>query len=270
MRREKTVSRIEEVFAHLEKNGEKGLVVYLTAGDPTSRDSLAYFRGAAEGGADILEVGIPFSDPMADGPTIQAAFRRSLAGGMTTRRALSLVSDFRKKHDTPVVIFGYYNPFLQYGVRQFCRDARSAGADGILVVDLPPEEAGEMAPQAKKTGLDWISLVSPTSGRDRIRKAAAIGSGFLYLISVTGITGVRKTLPPHLLGWTRDVKSQTSLPVAVGFGISHPAMAKAATYHADAAVVGSACVKVVEQHGTSRGGPEALRRFVQSLKKAIR
>jgi tryptophan synthase alpha chain len=270
MRREKAVSRIEEAFTRLGKTREKGLVVYLTAGDPTSRDSLAYLTGAAEGGADILEVGIPFSDPMADGPTIQAAFRRSLAGGMTTRRALSLVSDFRKKHDTPVVVFGYYNPFLQYGVRQFCRDARSAGTDGILVVDLPSEEAGEMAPQAKSAGLDWIPLVSPTSGRDRIRKATAIGSGFLYLISVTGITGERRTLPPQLLGWTRDVKAQTFLPVAVGFGISHPAMAKVAASHADAAVVGSACVKVVERHGTSRGGPEALRRFVRSLKKAMR
>jgi tryptophan synthase alpha chain len=250
MRRGKAVSRIDEAFARLGDSGEKGLVVYLTAGDPTPRDSLAYLCGAAEGGADILEVGIPFSDPMADGPTIQAAFRRSLAGGMTTRRA--------------------YNPFLQYGVRQFCRDVRSAGADGILVVDLPPEEAGEMVPQAKAAGLDWIPLVSPTSGRDRIRKAAAIGSGFLYLISVTGITGVRKSLPPQLLGWTSDVKAQTILPVAVGFGISRPAMAKAAASHADAAVVGSACVKVVERHGTSRGGPEALRKFVRSLKKAMR
>ena len=265
-----TASRIEGVFDRLGKSGEKGLVVYLTAGDPNRRDSLSYLCGAAEGGADILEVGIPFSDPMADGPTIQAAFRRSLAGGMTTGRALSLVSAFRKKHDTPVVIFGYFNPFLQYGVRKFCRDARSAGADGILVVDLPLEESGEMAPEAKRSGLDWIPLISPTSGRDRVRMAAAAGSGFLYLISVTGITGVRKSLPPRFLGWTREVKKQSRLPVAVGFGISRPAMAGAATTHADAAVVGSACVRVVERYGTSRRGPAALRRFVQSLKKSMR
>jgi tryptophan synthase alpha chain len=264
------VSRIEQAFARLGKSGEKGLVVYLTAGDPNRRGSLAYLCGAAEGGADILEVGIPFSDPMADGPTIQAAFRRSLAGGMTTGRALSLVSSFRKKHDTPVVIFGYYNPFLQYGIRDFCRDARSAGADGILVVDLPPEEGGEMAPEAKRSGLDWIPLVSPTSGGDRVRRAAAAGSGFLYLISVTGITGARKALPPRLPEWTREVKAKSRLPVAVGFGISHPAMAKEAAAHADAAVVGSACVRMVERYGTSRQGPAALRRFVQSLKKAMR
>ncbi|HJX14263.1 MAG TPA: tryptophan synthase subunit alpha [Candidatus Deferrimicrobiaceae bacterium] len=264
------MSRIEQAFARMGKSGEKGLVVYLTAGDPNRSGSLAYLCGAAEGGADILEVGIPFSDPMADGPTIQAAFRRSLAGGMTTGRALSLVSSFRKKHDTPVVIFGYYNPFLQYGIRDFCRDARSAGADGILVVDLPLEEGGEMAPEAKRSGLDWIPLVSPTSGGDRVRRAAAVGSGFLYLISVTGITGARKALPPRLSEWTREVKAQSRLPVAVGFGISHPAMAKKAATHADAAVVGSACVRMVERYGTSRQGPVALRRFVQSLKKAMR
>jgi len=264
------VSRIEKAFARLGKSGEKGLVVFLTAGDPAPRASLAYLCGAAEGGADILELGIPFSDPMADGPTIQAASRRSLAGGMTPGRALSLLSDFRKRHDTPVVMFGYFNPFLQYGVREFCRDARAAGADGVLVVDLPPEEAREMAPQARRSGLDWIPLVSPTSGEKRIRNASAIGSGFLYLISVTGITGTRKSLPPRLLRWTREVKAHTRLPVAVGFGISHPAMAKAAASHADAAVVGSACVKVVERHGTSRKGPDALRGFVRSLKKAMR
>ncbi len=270
MPRRQAVSRIERTFSDLGKSGEKGLVVYLTAGDPSPRDFLAYLHGAADGGADILEVGIPFSDPMADGPTIQGAFRRALAGGMTTARALSLVSSFRKRHGTPVVIFGYYNPFLQYGVRGFCRDARSAGADGILVVDLPPEEAREMAPEAGRAGLDWIPLVSPTSGPDRIRAATAVGSGFLYLISVTGITGVRKSFPPRLVQWTREVKTQTLLPVAVGFGISRPSMAKEATRHADAAVVGSACVKVVEHHGTSRTGPVALRRFVQSMKKAMR
>lgn len=264
------MSRIEGTFSRLGESGEKGLVVYLTAGDPNPRDSLAYLRGAADGGADILEVGIPFSDPMADGPTIQGAFRRALAGGMTAERGLSLVSSFRKNHGTPVVIFGYYNPFLRYGVRDFCRDARSSGADGILVVDLPLEESREMAPEARRAGLDWIPLVSPTSGPERTRYASAAGSGFLYLISVTGITGVRKSLPARLVRWTREVKTQTRLPVAVGFGISRPAMAREATRHADAAVVGSACVRLVERHGASRQGPVALRRFVQSLKKAVR
>lgn len=264
------MSRIEATFLRLRSAGEKGLVVYLTAGDPGARESLAYFRAAADGGADLLEVGIPFSDPMADGPTIQAAFRRALGRKMTPARALSLVSSFRRTHDTPMVLFGYFNPFLQYGVQAFCRDARQAGADGILAVDLPSEEAGEMAPEAKRSGLDWISLVAPTSGEDRIRKAATVGSGFLYLISVTGITGARKSLPPELAGWTRTVKARTALPVAVGFGISRPHMARAAASFADAAVVGSACVSLVERYGASRSGPDALRRFVQSLKRAMR
>jgi tryptophan synthase alpha chain len=264
------VSRIDVAFASLNERGEKGLVVYLTAGDPDARASLSYLRAAADGGADILEVGIPFSDPMADGPTIQAAARRALDAGMTTARALSLISGFRRTHGTPVVAFGYYNPFFRYGARRFCRDARAAGADGLLVVDLPFEESQEMLPEIRRAGMDWIPLVSPTSGPGRIRRAVASGSGFLYLISVTGITGTRKTLPPGIGAWTRAVKKRSPLPVAVGFGISTPGMARAAARAADAAVVGSACVRIVETHGASRTGPEALRRFVRSLKKELR
>lgn len=265
------MSRIEGAFASLKERGEKGLVVYLTAGDPDARASLSYMRAAADAGADILEVGIPFSDPMADGPTIQAAARRALDAGMTTARALSLISRFRRTHSAiPLVVFGYYNPFFRYGASRFCRDARSAGADGVLVVDLPCEESGEMLPEIRRAGLDWIPLVSPTSGTERIRRAVALGSGFLYLISVTGITGVRKTLPRGIAAWARTVKGRTDLPVAVGFGISSPGMARAAARTADAAVVGSACVKVVEAHGASRTGPGALRRFVRSLKNELR
>jgi tryptophan synthase alpha chain len=264
------MSRIDGVFASLRERGEKGLVVYLTAGDPDARASLSYLRAAADGGADILELGIPFSDPMADGPTIQAASRRALGNGMTVGAALSLLSGFRKTHSTPVVIFGYYNPFLRYGIPAFCRDSRAAGADGALVVDLPLEESGEMTPDLRRERLDWIPLVSPTSGEERIRRSVAEGSGFLYLISVTGITGARKALPPGMAAWTRRVKALSPLPVAVGFGIATPSMARAAARHADAAVVGSACVKVVETHGASRTGPEALRRFVRSLKKELR
>jgi tryptophan synthase alpha chain len=264
------VSRIDGAFAALKDRGEKGLVVYLTAGDPDGRTSLAYLRAAADGGADLLEVGIPFSDPMADGPTIQAASRRALDAGMNLGRALSMISGFRRTHATPVVVFGYYNPFFRYGIGRFCRDARAAGADGVLVVDLPCEESREMLPQIRQAGIDWVPLVSPTSGPARIRRAVASGSGFLYLISVTGITGARTALPKGIAAWARAVKSRTSLPVAVGFGISTPGMAKAAARTADAAVVGSACVKVVEAHGASRTGPGALRRFVRSLKSELR
>lgn len=264
------MSRIDEVFATLARKGEKGLVVYLTAGDPDPRASLAYLKAAADGGADIIEVGVPFSDPMADGPTIQAASRRALDRGMTPGRAIALVSGFRKTHGTPVVLFGYYNPFLQYGRERLCRDARAAGTDGILVVDLPLEESEEMLGDVRRAGIDWIPLASPTSGAERIRMAAAAGSGFLYLISVTGITGVRKTLPPDLARWTRAVKGISRLPVAVGFGISTPEMARAAARNVEAAVVGSACVRLVEKHGSSRRGPGALGRFVHEIKSALR
>jgi tryptophan synthase alpha chain len=264
------VSRISETFAGLSARGEKGLVVYLTAGDPSVEASLAYLKAAAEGGADILEVGIPFSDPTADGPTIQMASKRALDAGMTVKKALALVAEFRKSHRTPVVLFGYYNPLFRYGVEAVCRDAAKAGVDGLLVVDLPLEEWGEMVPVAKAAGLDWIPLAAPTSGPDRIARSAKGGSGFFYLISVTGITGARTELPPEVSAWTRKVRRTIRLPLAVGFGISSPDMAKGAVVHADAAVVGSACVKIVERHGADARGPAELRRFVASIKKALR
>ena len=264
------MSAIDDAFRRLRAAGEKGLVVYLTAGDPSPAASLAYLRAAADGGADILEVGVPFSDPTADGPTIEAASGRALAGGMTVPGVLDLVAGFRKTHATPVVLFGYYNPFLRYGIPRLCRHARAAGADGFLVVDLPYEEIREAVPAMREARLDWIPLAAPTSGVARIREFDRAGSGFLYLISLTGVTGARKSLPPGFAAWTREVSRVVTLPVAVGFGISTPRMAREATRHADAAVAGSACVKVVERHGRGRQGPAALHRFVRSLKSALR
>ncbi len=265
------MTAIDAAFRRLAQDGEKGLVVYLTAGDPTPAASLSYLRAAADAGADILEVGVPFSDPTADGPTIEAASRRALARGMNVARVLELVREFRKTHPgTPVVLFGYYNPFLSYGETALWGDARSAGVDGFLVVDLPLEETGDVRRRMRTEGLCWIPLASPTSGMGRIRAADRAGSGFLYMISVTGVTGVRRSFPSELVSWTRQVKSVARLPLAVGFGISSPAMARAATRHADAAVVGSACVKIVERNGRDPRGPAELTRFVRSLKNALR
>ena len=264
------MTRIDAAFRRLRASGERGLVVYLTAGDPTPAASLRYLRAAADAGSDIIEVGVPFSDPTADGPTIEAASRRALSAGMNVAGALELVRRFRRTHATPVVLFGYYNPFHRYGWTSLCRDARGAGVDGFLVVDLPFEERGEALPAIRKAGLDWIPLAAPTSGMARVRAVDRAGSGFLYLISVTGVTGVRKALPAEVASWTRKVAEATRLPVAVGFGISSPAMAAAATRHADAAVVGSACVKIVERYGRGSRGPAELSRFVRSLKKALR
>ncbi len=264
------MSAIDAAFRRLHASEEKGLVVYLTAGDPTPAASLRYLRAAADAGADIIEVGVPFSDPTADGPTIEAASRRALSSGMNVAGALELVRRFRDTHATPIVLFGYYNPFYRYGLPSLCKDAREAGVDGFLVVDLPFEERGEALPWFREAGLDWIPLAAPTSGMARVRAVDRAGSGFLYLISVTGVTGMRKTLPPEMAAWTRKVAEATRLPVAVGFGISSPAMAAAATRHADAAVVGSACVKIVERNGRGTRGPAELSRFVRSLKKALR
>lgn len=264
------MTAIDGTFRRLRGRGEKGLIVYLTAGDPTPAASLRYLRAAAGSGADILEVGVPFSDPTADGPTIEAASRRALGSGMTVEGALGLVRAFRKSSGTPIVLFGYYNPLLRYGWPSLCRDARRAGVDGVLVVDLPPEEAGEALPMVRKEGLDWIPLAAPTSGMARVRHADRLGTGFLYLISVTGVTGVRNALPPGVETWTRDVSRSARLPVAVGFGISTPGMARAATRHADAAVVGSACVRIVEKFGRDPRGPLELSKFVRSVKTALR
>ena len=264
------MTAIDAAFRRLRAAGEKGLVVYLTAGDPTPSASLRYLRAAADAGADIIEVGVPFSDPTADGPTIESASRRALSSGMSVAGALDLVRRFRGTHATPIVLFGYCNPFHRYGWPRLCADARQAGADGFLVVALPFEERGEALPFLRKAGLDWIPLAAPTSGMERIRAFDRAGTGFLYLISVTGVTGVRKALPPEMAAWTRRVAKATRLPVAVGFGISSPAMAAAATRDADAAVVGSACVKIVERNGRGPRGPAELSRFVRSLKKALR
>lgn len=264
------MTAIDAVFRRLRASGEKGLVVYLTAGDPTPPASLRYLRAAADAGADILEVGVPFSDPTADGPTIEAASRRALSSGMNVAGAIDLVRKFRKTHATPVVLFGYCNPFLRYGWPSLCDDAGSSGVDGFLVVDLPFEERMDALPSIRKAGLDWIPLAAPTSGMERVHASDRAGSGFLYLISVTGVTGVRDTLPPPVAAWTRKIAKATRLPVAVGFGISTPAMARAATRDADAAVVGSACVKIVEKNGSGPRGPAELSRFVRSLKTALR
>jgi tryptophan synthase alpha chain len=263
------MGRIEGRFAILARRGEAALIPFLTAGDPDLDTVLSLVLAAEAGGADLLEIGVPFSDPMADGPTLQRAYARALRGGTSLPRVLELVTEIRKRSEIPLVLFGYYNPFYRYGVDRFARDARAAGVDGVLCVDLPPEEAAELRAATDPLAIDLVCLLAPTSGRERIRKVTATSRGFVYVVSVTGVTGARASLPRGLPEIVARVKARTALPVAVGFGISAPQQAAWVASFADAAVVGSALAELIERHGPARTLPAQVREFVAALKRAM-
>lgn len=264
-----TMNRITRTFTRLSADAEKALIPFITAGDPDLATTQELISRLAAAGADIIELGIPFSDPMADGPTIQLASERSLAAGTTLSGILATVKAARNTTQVPIVLMGYYNPLLQYGLEAFARDARDAGVDGVLIVDLPPEEAKELHRCCRRSGIDLISLVTPTSDPERITRIAAAAGGYLYYVSVTGVTGARQSVATNLLERVREVKGRTELPVVVGFGISTPEQAAAAAAGADGAVVGSALVKLFELYQ----GEELYRHaadFVAALKEPLR
>jgi len=246
-------------------------IPYITCGDPTLAVTADLVRALAEAGADIIELGVPFSDPIADGPVIQRASARALTAGAGLSRIIDLVADLRGKGlKTPLVLFGYYNPVLRFGPERLAREAAAAGADGLLVADLIPEEAGELDAACRESKLDRVCLVAPNTPEERIERIAAATSGFLYAISLTGVTGVRDELPEGLAGFIARVKAKTDLPVAVGFGMSTPEMVAATARVADGVVVGSAIVRHMEEHA---GAPDLLRRvstFVRELAEATR
>ncbi|HEV8458041.1 MAG TPA: tryptophan synthase subunit alpha [Methylomirabilota bacterium] len=264
------MSRLGATFATLRQRGERALIPYFTAGDPSLGVTRRLVIEAAKRGADIIELGIPFSDPLADGPVVQRATQRALAAGVTLPRVLELVREMRGEVTAPLVFLSYYNPILAFGLKAFCRTAVEAGVDGVIVADLPPEEAGPLHVEAEAAGLELIHLVAPTSTPDRMRKIAKATGSFIYMVSLTGVTGTRAELPPDLVQHLRALRGITTKPICVGFGISGPEQAAAVARLADGVIVGSAIVKLVERYG---GSPELLVQvgdFIAALKKALR
>jgi tryptophan synthase alpha chain len=264
------MSRLDMTFAALRQRGERALIPYVTAGDPSLPVSARLIVEAAQRGADIVEVGIPFSDPLADGPVIQRATQRALAAGVSLPRILETIREVRAEVAAPLVLLTYYNPVLAFGLGPFCRSAAEAGVDGVIVADLPPEEAGPLHAEARPVGLDVIHLVAPTSTPARMRKIARASGGFIYLVALTGVTGERTALPPDLLDLLRTLRGVTTKPICVGFGISTPAQAAEVGRFADGVIVGSAIVRLVERHAGSPALLDEVGGFIASLKAALR
>jgi tryptophan synthase alpha chain len=238
------MTRIDDTFARLRAQGKKAFVAYIMGGDPDEATSLAVMQGLPGAGVDVIELGMPFTDPMADGPTIQAAGQRALEGGMTMDKVLAMVRAFRAgDNTTPIVLMGYYNPIYSRGVDRFLKDAIAAGIDGLIVVDLPPEEDDELCIPAQKAGLNFIRLATPTTDDKRLPKVLQNTSGFVYYVSITGITGAAAAQAVDVAPEVARIKRSTDLPIIVGFGITTPDQAKAIASVADGAVVGSAIVK---------------------------
>src|SRR5215469_4961605 len=270
-------TRISKRFTELRAAGELGIVAYITAGDPSLDATLKFVLALAEAGADVIELGVPFSDPLADGPTIQRASERALRSGTTLAKVIDLVRQIRKPSEVPLVLFSYYNPILQMGLEKFASSAAMAGADGVLATDLTPEESDEYRRALAAHNLDTIFLGAPTSTDERLAKIAACSSGFLYLISRTGVTGAKDALPDDLPALLRRARGVTQLPLAVGFGISLPGHVSVLGGLADAAVVGSALVSEIEnatksgaQASSIDDAASALGRKVRALKHAAR
>jgi tryptophan synthase alpha chain len=265
------MSRIEDTFARLRAQGRKALIPYITAGDPTPAVTVPLMRRLVEAGANILELGVPFSDPMADGPVIQRATERALVHRVSLTDVLGMVREFRRKdQETPVVLMGYLNPVEVMGYARFAREAVAAGVDGVLTVDLPPEEAEPLVEQLRKQRLDAIFLLAPTSGLDRIQTIASTASGFIYYVSLRGVTGAAHLDVKEVAARVKDIRAHTGLPIGVGFGIRDPESAAQVARVADAVVVGSAVVKRMEERVSK---PKSILTdvpaFVASLREAM-
>lgn len=262
------MSRITEKFAALARQGEKALITFITAGDPDLATTETLIPLMERAGADIIELGVPFSDPMADGPTIQLASERALAAGTTVAKILAMVKSVRRHSQVPLLLMGYYNPIFVYGPEKFLADAAAAGVDGVLLVDLPPEEAGAFKAMADRYGVNVIFLLTPTSDKARLDKVVRLGSGFIYYVSVTGVTGARQSVASSVFDAVAAIRAKVRLPLAVGFGIADPEQAGRVASVADGVVVGSAIVKLFETH-RGKDLENRVTDFVASLKAGV-
>jgi tryptophan synthase alpha chain len=258
------MTRISETFRRLMKKGHKAFIPYVMAGDPSPDKTVEMVHVLEESGADIIEIGVPFSDPLADGPTIQRASERALKNCMTLRKAISLVRDLRQSTQVPLVLMTYFNPVFKYGIEDFIGNARVAGVDGVIIPDLPPDEAADFIKLSRKASLDTIFLLAPTSTEERIRKVTKASSGFIYYVSMTGITGANLSLDGSMETLISSIKKFTDKPVAVGFGISTPDEASVVSRVADGVIVGSAIVKRLHD------APDEVRDYLAGLREAIK
>ena len=259
------MNRIDETFKKLRQEKKKAFIPYITAGDPDLATSKKVIRSLSDAGADIIELGIPFSDPLADGPTIQNAVKRSLDAGCTVRKVFSMVKALRRSIDTPFVFMTYYNPVFNFGLEAFCQASLRAGIDGLIIPDLPPEEGAELEAITNKLKLDLIYLLAPTSTEERIATVTERSRGFIYLVSVTGVTGARQALPLELESFVKRIKQKATQPLCVGFGISTPEQARRVASVADGVIVGSHLIRLIEEDATF----SSLKAFVLSLRKAL-
>lgn len=261
--------RIAETFAALRAKNQTALIPFLTAGDPDLATTAELVRVLVENGADLIELGVPFSDPMADGPTIQAASERALAAGASLDKVLQLVAEIRQSSQVPLVLMGYYNPIFRYGAQRFATAAAAAGVDALLLVDLPPEEVAEIYPLLKTAGIAMITLLAPTTPTTRMRRLAEAAEGYLYYVSMTGVTGAQQISPQEIRLAVEELKGLASVPVAVGFGINTVEDARAVGEFADGVIVGSALVKIIAAYGQSEELLPRVGAFIAALKQGL-
>lgn len=256
------MSRIKDTFRRLGKSGETALIPYIMAGDPSLEATKKYVSDLEASGADIIELGVPFSDPLADGPTIQRAAERSLQKGTTLRKVIQLVKEIRKSSEIPVILMTYYNPVFKYGIEEFIEHAVHAGVDGVIIPDLIPDEAGDFIALSRKHGLDTVFLLAPTSTQERIDRISKASTGFIYYVSITGITGSSLSMGQAMKNTLASIKKTSKKPVAVGFGISNPEEASSVAKLADGVIIGSAIVKLIAQK-------KSIKQFVKNIREAI-